>query len=53
MCRHASVLLGIVAAATVVTSADAGHLRQHDHFYSVGLATNDRAAQAYARARTG
>jgi hypothetical protein len=54
MRRLASALLGIVAAATVVTGADARH---RDYSYNVALATNDaafrRAARAYAGVRSG
>jgi hypothetical protein len=57
MRRLVSAFFVILATATVVTSADAGHRRHRDHSYDVGVATNDaafrRAARAYAGARSG
>jgi len=58
MRRLVSVLLGLVAAATVVTDADARHRHHHrGPSYTTGLGTNDaafrRAARAYARTRSG
>jgi len=53
----ASVLIGTVAMATVVSDADARHRYRHRDRSFTGLATNDaafrRAARDYARARSG